>query len=174
MSTPEPQKKMMDIGALAKYAAIVLTAIVLIYLAVRVGQLNSEVRLAQSDAEKQTAQVKAEMEAAVGEANKRGASRSAAALAAMLNPLIYQHKEGSTTIQEACDKLARSGEFELILVGDANGKVIATSDRKYDGQTIADLNIQEPAFVPEGKGWVSTYPIYHGSTRMGVVRIIVR
>gem|GEM_PF-6919434 len=174
MSTQNQNENKMDMAAFAKYAAIVLTAIILIYLAVRVNQLNGELRDANQEADKKVQQVRDEMTKSFKEAAKAAAIRASAAMSAFLDPLLYSHKEGDITIQNAVDALAATREFDLIIVADSTGKVVAASDRKYMTGTPEAMQVESQAVLPVGSGWQVTDPIMHGSSRMGTLRIVVK
>jgi hypothetical protein len=63
--------------------------------------------------------------------------RIAATAAAAIAPSIM--RSDTQVLQEVVVAIARTGNFSLVIAADPNGKVIASTDRRFDNQALDDL-----------------------------------
>lgn len=176
MSTNQPSNgtKPLDMKLLSYVAAGLAVVIVFIYLAVRINQLNGELAAQKTETAKQVDAVKAEMRESVASAKRKAVQQIGAALVATMDPLLYQYKAGDSTLQDAVDRAATSGLFDLILVTDPGGKTIATSDRKFMTQVPEGILVDAEKISEDDSGITGTFPVMHGQSKMGYIRLRVK
>lgn len=105
----------------------------------------------------------------------RGIDGLAAALAipvVELGSLRFENR--GERLQKIIETVQRSGDYSSVVVTDANGNVLATTDTSLKGQTVAELaKAKAPATVKEIDGGVeASVAIYNdGSSRIGALRV---
>lgn len=118
-----------------------------------------------------SARVKGEDMAA--SANKAGMVRSAEAFGAAVLPLLDMKNKGMLTddseMQRVVEGVVQQGNFELAVVTDTRGNVVASSDTKFNGQQYSGLT---PATGHEKKvdgAWEIARPVKRADVVYGAV-----
>ncbi len=151
-------------GVVGIWLAIAAVIAVLVWHVVLVSSLRAEVKTQAAQGEQ-----------AVASAEKTGAVWTAEALAAALDPLIYDRPEGdSETLQAVCESVVRNEQINLVVVTDPSGLVLASSDANLLNQNFPKMADQKGTEEQEDDAWVVVRPVMHGPIHVGTVRVRVQ
>ena len=106
------------------------------------------------------------------EATRIGTVRSAIALASAVEPMLDMRTRGElddAALQRICDNIVDSGRFELAVVTDQTGRVIATSDRRFFGQPFPEVTVGELSDRLVDGLWEVAAPVQRGGVLFGGV-----
>lgn len=108
----------------------------------------------------------------------RGVDGIAASLAIPVIELSSQRFENrADRLQRTLEAIQRSGQYQIVVVTDPNGKVLATTDTSLKSQTLNEMkSLKSPSIIKEDQGVIEVNApiIGDGESLLGGLKIKVK